>query len=351
MRRAELTDFLQRVLIVAGVTVLLLLLWEVRQVLLLTFFAVLIAVPLGVGSGFVERGTGLSRSWALLIVGILLALIILGLTVLIGSQVQGQVSQLLSRLPEAFQNLQDRFGFELPWTGDGQSDGGSSGQSTGFISRMASQVLSIGIIILDALAAIALIVVGGFFLAADPEVYRAGVVKLFPPSLHDNARGAIESAAEALKLWLLAQAISMTIVGTLVGLGTWLIGLPAPLALGLFAGVTEFIPYIGPVLGAIPAVLLALNEGGSAIWWTLGLFIAIQQIESNLIMPLVGERMMRIPPALLLFAVVAVGFVFGFLGVLIAAPLTVVIYVLVKKLYVRRALGEDTRLPDEDKPS
>ncbi|MEX2479993.1 MAG: AI-2E family transporter [Gammaproteobacteria bacterium] len=339
MHRHETADFLQRVLIVTGVVVLVLLLWQVRQVLLLTFIAILIAVPLGSGARLVERGTGLSRSWALLIVALVVAAVIVGLSFLVGTQVQGQFSQLLSRVSEAFQSLRDQFDIAMP------SRGGE--QSNGIVMQLANQALSLGVIIIDALAALALIVVGGFFLAADPEVYRNGLVKLFPPSLHGEARGAIASAGDGLKLWLMTQAISMAIVGALVGIGTWLIGLPAPVALGLFAGISEFIPYIGPVIGALPAVLLAFNEGGSTIWWTLGLFVAVQQIESNLIMPLVGERMMRIPPALLLFAVVAVGLVFGFIGVLIAAPLTVVIYILVKKLYVRQALGEDTNVPGE----
>src|SRR4051812_13372701 len=81
----------------------------------------------------------------------------------------------------------------------------------------------------------------------------------------------------------------------------------APLALGLFAGVTEFIPVIGPILGAVPAILLALTQGGWTALWTLLLFVVVQQIESNLIMPLVQRRLIEIPPALLLFALLAIG--------------------------------------------
>lgn len=343
MYHADHSEFVQRVLILSGIVVLLLLLWQASQALLLIFLAILIAVPLSAASKFIERGTGLSRSWALLIVGVVLAGAVVALSLLVGTQIQGQVSQLLSRLPEALQAVQDRFGIRLPSPGDGES--------TGIIAQIANQALSLGAMIVDGLAAVVLIVIGGFFLAANPDVYRAGLVKLFPPHLHAEADSALASSGEALKLWLLAQMISMALVGTMVGFGTWLIGLPAPLALGLFAGIGEFIPYIGPVVAALPALLLAAGEGGSSIWWTLGLFIAIQQVESNLIMPLVGKRMMRIPPALLLFAVVTIGMIFGFLGVLVAAPLTVVVYVLVKKLYVREVLGEDTSLPGEDRTS
>lgn len=343
MCRSELSGFLQRVLIVSGVVVLLLLLWQARQALLLIFFAILVAVPLASGCGYVERATRLSRSWALTIVGLALVVVIAAVSLLVGTQVQGQLAELLDRLPDAVQGLQERFQLQLPGTGEGQP--GS------MIAQVANQALSLGAMMLDGVAAIVLIIIGGFYLAASPDVYRSGLVKLFPPRLHAQADEAVLVAGRGLRLWLLAQLLSMTIVGVLVGIGTWWIGLPAPVALGLLAGIVEFIPIIGPIIGAIPALIFAIAAGGNAIWWTLGLFVAIQQIESNLIMPLVEKRMIRIPPALFLFAVVAIGLVFGFLGVLVAAPLTVVAYVLVKKLYVRDALGEDTTLPGEGSTS
>ncbi|WP_272910997.1 AI-2E family transporter [Falsiroseomonas oryziterrae] len=155
------------------------------------------------------------------------------------------------------------------------------------------------------------------------------------------------AAGAALRLWLGAQLVSMAIVGTLAGLGCWALGLPSPLALGLFAGLANFVPLIGAVAGAVPPVLLALAEGGTTFLWTAALFLAIQQVESNMIMPLVERRMVSLPPALLLFAVVAVGVVFGLPGILLAAPITVVAFVLVKKLYVRETLGRATEVPGE----
>lgn len=139
----------------------------------------------------------------------------------------------------------------------------------------------------------------------------------------------------------------MCVIGVLAGLGTWLIRLPVPSALGMFAGVTEFIPIDGPILGAIPALQLAATQRTSTFLWTLGLFVAIQQLESNVITPLVARRMVRIPPALFLFAVLSLWLLFGALGLIVGAPLTVVLYVLVKKLYVRQTLGEYTKLPVE----
>ena len=108
----------------------------------------------------------------------------------------------------------------------------------------------------------------------------------------------------------------MSFVGVLVCLGTWLIGLPAPLGLGLLTGITDFIPYLGPWLGAAPAVILALSDGGGTLLWTLLLFVVVQQLESHLVIPLVQQKIVEIPAALLLFAVVAVGLLFGIVGLL-----------------------------------
>jgi predicted PurR-regulated permease PerM len=104
---------------------------------------------------------------------------------------------------------------------------------------------------------------------------------------------------------------------------------------------------IGPIAGAVPAVLLALGMGGGTVLWTILLFVAVQQVESNVIMPIVQKQIVELPPALLLFSVIAVGLLFGVVGVLIAAPLTVVLYVLVKQLYIRETLGEHTEVPGE----
>jgi predicted PurR-regulated permease PerM len=128
-----------------------------------------------------------------------------------------------------------------------------------------------------------------------------------------------------------------------------MIGLPSPVALGVIAGLADFIPLIGPVIGALPAILIAFSQDGSAVLWTIVAFIAIQQIEGNVIFPLVGGRMVDVPPALALFAVVAGGVLFGTLGMIFGFPLAVVAYVLVKKLYVRETLGESTPVPGEDK--
>ncbi|WP_439599373.1 AI-2E family transporter [Falsiroseomonas sp.] len=336
--------FLRRVLIVAAVVVLALLVWQVRDALLITFAGVVVAVLLMAAAAPAERYLHLSRGWSLLLVGALLALG-LGLAgLLVGNEIVAQVGQLWARLPEAVAAFEDRFNVQVPGVEQAVQAGGVDGSILG---NLAGHAATAGGLVFSAATALVVAVVGGFFIAADPGMYRRGIVKLLPREQQDRAEEALVASGSALRLWLGAQLISMAIVGGLAWLGTWALGLPSPLALGLFAGLTNFVPLLGAFAGAVPALLLALAEGGNAFLWTGLLFIAIQQLESNMIMPLVEKHMVSMPPALLLFAVVAVGLLFGLPGVMLAAPITVVAFVLVKKLYVRETLGQPTEVPGE----
>ncbi|MFQ3595886.1 MAG: AI-2E family transporter, partial [Sphingomonadaceae bacterium] len=125
---------------------------------------------------------------------------------------------------------------------------------------------------------------------------------------------------------------------TLTGLGLWLIGVPSALTLGLLAGLLEFVPFVGPIVAAIPALLLAGAQGTETFLWTLGLYLLIQQAEGNIIQPLVQRAAVKIPPVLLLFAILVAAPLFGPVGILLAAPLAVLVFTLVKHLYVREAL-------------
>jgi predicted PurR-regulated permease PerM len=345
-RRGEFLRVLLYVAIVAGVCVLLFFLWRIKEALILAFAAVVVAVLLVAATDPIKRHTRLPHSWALVAIGTVLVVIFVSLTWLIGAQVRSQASYLLTRLPQALQEFEQRIGFAV--VGSAAQGAGGARANGSELQDLVRHFLSLGNAIASALSSLVLVIVGGFFFAADPGLYRPGLVKLFPKGQQPRVDDTLLTCGRALRRWLIGKLISMVIVGGLVGLGTWAIGLPAPLALGLLAGLTEFVPVIGPVVGAVPALLVALSEGGSAVAWTALLFVAVQQLESDVIEPLVQRRMVEIPPALLLFAVVAVGLLLGAPGVIMAAPLTVVAYVMVKKLYVRQVLGQETPVPGED---
>lgn len=344
--RGELA-FLRRTLIVAAVAALALFLWTVRDALLLVFAAVVVAVLLRAVAEPLEARLGLSHRISVVAACMIVVLPLLIAASLVGSEVRTQAALLAERLPEVIDALERRFGVRLPTISAEERPPGDAPSAASTVGAVAWQAASAIVLLLDALAALLLAAVGGIFIAAHPKTYGAGLIRLLPRSQHHRVQDALLASGRALRLWLLAQLASMVLVGLLVGLGTWMIGLPAPLALGLFAALADFVPLIGPVVGAVPGVLVAIGLGWDVALWTVLLYVVVQQIEANILFPLLGERIVAIPPALLLFSVVAAGALLGFGGILLAAPLTVVAFVLVGKLYVQETLGEPAEVPGE----
>jgi predicted PurR-regulated permease PerM len=192
-------------------------------------------------------------------------------------------------------------------------------------------------------------VISGVYLAAQPDIYRHGLIQLFPPRLHRQAQRAVAEIGEALRLWLLGQLIQMVLIGLITTFAVWMIGLPSPLALGLIAGIAEFVPYVGALLASIPALLVASTQSSDAIIWTGLAYLIIHQIEGELIAPIIQRRMIMIPPAVTILGIAAVAYLFGNYAIVLAAPLVIAVFIGVKRLYIRDTLGEPTELPRDGK--
>lgn len=217
-RSAEIR-FLRRVLSAAAVVVLALLLRRAANAVLLALASVLVAVLLLLAAARLLERLGFSRGYALLVAGGAI-LVVLALSVLfIGSQLQAQVAELASRLPEAVRSFEQRLGIDIPALGGqgGQGQGGPSGGGSGVVTGILAQIATFGRLLLDALSGLFLAVVGGAFLAANPGLYRSGLVRLLPPGQHGRADGTLKATGNALRLWLMGQLIAMSIVGVLVG--------------------------------------------------------------------------------------------------------------------------------------
>lgn len=186
-----------------------------------------------------------------------------------------------------------------------------------------------------------LLLVGALFFAADPEVYERGALLLVPPRHRPAFEDALFDVASTLRLWLRAQLIQMTTMGVAVGIGLWLAGVPSAAALGLLAGLSEFIPYVGPTAAMLPALGLAATKGTGPIVGTLVTYALVRLVQSNFITPFVTNRVVSIPPAVTLFVIIGIGYVFGLFGLFFSAALLVVIFTLVRSLYLREVLGED----------
>lgn len=263
---------------------------------------------------------------------------------LFGSVIASQTRELVSSLPSSAAELQSMvaswpFGEQIT-----RLDGsGLVGGAGGIVGRVGGYALTT----LGVITSLVLLVVAGVFLAASPRTYRDGVVVLFPPARRTTVREAADTTGRALKAWLTGQLVDMVVVGVLTGVGVALIGLPSPLALGLIAGLLAFVPIVGAIAGAIPGLLLAAQGGWELMGWTLLVYVIVQQVEGNLIYPFIQKRAVELPPVLTMFGILAFGALFGFAGVLVAAPLLVVLFVNVRLLYLRKTLGEDISVPGE----
>jgi predicted PurR-regulated permease PerM len=188
--------------------------------------------------------------------------------------------------------------------------------------------------VLGALTGLLLVTFAGLFLAIEPRTYAHGLLRLIPATRRLRALGVLEGIGVTLRRWMAAQALGMLIIGIAATIGFTLIGLPAALALGLIAGVLEFIPYVGPVLGFIPAFAVGLTVStGKALSVTI-LYGIIQVLESNIVMPLLIRGVVKLPPALTLLFQAVMATLFGFLGLLLAVPILAAGKVVVQELYV-----------------
>jgi predicted PurR-regulated permease PerM len=337
-------EFVRKTLIVLGLVLLALLVWKLADVLLLAFGAVLVALILHALADLLARYLRVPERWSLWIATFVILAAFLGLTALFGAQIRAQFSNVVERLPPALDNFSESLGFGA--VSDDLSEIMSNLPNGGFATRIAG----LGGALLSGLTDFVLVVVAGIYIAASPQLYFRGLVKLFPVRHHGRVESSLRASGEALRLWLVSQLIAMTCVGVLSAVAYWLIGLPSPFALGLIAGLMDFIPFLGPFLGAAPAVMIAFTVDAQTALWTVLAALVIQQIEGNVIQPLVTRSVIATPPALALFAILAGSVLFGTLGLIFGFPLAVVAFVLVKKLYVRETLGEATTIPGEDKP-
>lgn len=335
-------DYVRRLLITLAVIGLAYFAWLISDVLLLGFAAVLLAVLLHGFATLIAGYTPIPRRWALTTAIVLVALFPATFFALFGAQIGGQVSQLSEALPQAIDAAGSRIG--ISQASEKLQEAIAAGSGSGIVSR----AVGLGYTLLGVLADLALVAVAAIYLAADPRLYRRGAAKLLPPSQHRRALDAMDVTGSALRLWFGGQLVTMTLVGILSALAFWWIGLMSPLALGLIAGVTNFIPFLGPILGTIPALVFAVTTDLATVLWTLGAILVIQQLEGNVITPYIQQRAVAMPPALVLFAIVVFGVVFGWLGVFLAVPLAVAVTVLVKKLWIRQTLGEETTVPGEE---
>jgi predicted PurR-regulated permease PerM len=333
--------FIRRLILTIAVIAIAYFLWRISGILLLLFGAILIATLLRAFAEVLEAHLPVApfgvTITALLFIGVFGAFMYL-----FGSQLAGQLAFVIEKIPAALNTAGERIGL---YNITGEIERALKGDSDR--PTLMWQAASIGYTIMGGFFDLILVLIAAVYLAADPKLYRRGVAKLFPVVHHPRIFDAMDSTGRALRLWFWGQLVTMVIVGVMSLVAYWWIGLPSPFALALIAGVTNFIPYLGPLLGAVPAIIFALAMDLETIFWTVGAILVIQQVEGHFLTPYIQRRVVLMPPVLVLFSIVVFGFLFGMLGVVLGVPLAVALAVLIKKLWMREVLGERTAIPGE----
>lgn len=320
--------------VLALAAILVLVLWLAADVLLAIFAGILLAVFLRGGGSWLARKLNV-RS------GIGLALFCLGLTVAIaafmasaGAALADQAQQLIDRLPSALETARayvDRHDW-IRRAIDMVNPEDLSPSGSGATAALSTTLGAFGNAVVIAFV--------GLYGAVAPHTYVRGFVAIVAPDLRPTARDMLHEAGVALRGWLRAQFISMAVVGLLTWIGLWTLGVPLAPILAVLAATLTFIPNIGPVLAAVPAVLLGLSEGPSTALYIAALYIAVQTVESYLITPQVQQESVSLPPALTISAQLLFGALFGTMGLALATPMAAVALRLVQRFYVRGYLEE-----------
>lgn len=341
---------LAAILTVFGVIILLAAIRAWSSLLLLSFGAILVAVALRGGGRVLNRYLHINIKLGVLITVVLVAVIAIIGIIAVGPAISEQLNQLLQGLPEAWAQIEDWLANSSagqfieqqlqPATGTGASEAAQSSLPSifGFLTGTLSTLFG-------GIANIVLLITMAIFLALDGPTYAAGALRLVPIPYRPRAQEISDELGVSLGRWMAGQAVDMLAVALMTGFGLWALGMPLAMVLGLIAGLTNVIPYIGPFLSGTPAVLFALTQGFDMAVYVLLLFIFVQQFEGNILLPLIQKYAADLPPVLTVMAIVAFGGLFGFAGVLLATPLLMVLMILVKRIYIEDVLGDQLPPP------
>jgi predicted PurR-regulated permease PerM len=326
------------ILLVAAVAVLF---WLAGDVLLLVFAALLLAVGLDGLARVISDYTPLSRRWALSLV---LALT-LGFLVLFGMLVVPpfieQLAEMWHRTVDFVEDQVDRLR-ELGWARDLMDGSQNHEQVAGAAGTVAGHVAKFTMMLVGGVASFLILISIALFAAYSPGLYRHGLVRLFPIVYRDRLERALSAIAHALRWWFLGQLVSMALLGVTVSVGLLVIGVELWLGLGVLTALLTFIPFLGPIIAGVPIVIVGFGEGAEVGLIVLAFYLVVQNIEGNIVVPIIQHRAVHLAPALLISVQVLLSVLFGVMGLILAAPLTVVAMVAVQKLYMEDVLGEET---------
>lgn len=315
------------------------------SVVLLLFGGVLFGIFLNGITEWVAKRTGFAYGWTYGMMLVVLAGLTAAGLYFMGASVAERFSELWTEIKSSVQNIPDQIE-QYPWAKSlmpEKVDWQKVMSPDGMVMKQLATTMGM---ISWGLTGLVVVLFVGIYVAYDPHLYSRGMVKLVPPARRERAEEVMEQLRGTLGRWIIGRLVSMTIVGVLTAMGLWWLDIPLPITLGVVAALLTFIPNFGPILAAIPQMLLAMQAGQSAVVNVILLNIALQTVESYLITPMVQRIEVSLPPALTIAAQLLMGVLVGVIGIVMAAPLTAVAMVLLQMLYIQDRLND----PDPGQP-
>ncbi len=330
--------------------------WAVRGILLLMLASIILVVLMEMPVRAMTR-RGLPRGVAIVIALVFMLAGLVAVTMLALPELVKQFVILATvNIPQGVSQL-----LQMWENGDIQKQFPILAQITtqdieAFLNQAGSQILAalgaFGVSVLpvlgnvaDTLLSILIVVFMSMYLIADPDGHRNGMIRLVPLWYRSRARDILDRCADALRAWLKATVVSMSLVGILTWIGLAFVGLDQALVLGVIAGLTSFIPNFGPLVALVPAIAVGILQAPDQIGWIIVVIYGVSFIQTQIMIPLLVAGSVRLSPVLVLLGQVIAGVFFGFIGIMLAVPITAILLVLIQEIYVKDVLGDRGKEP------
>lgn len=324
------------VLLAAGLLAFGLLFQQLVTLLVAVLITVILAIPLAKSADLLAR-RGVPRPLGAL-AGLLVGVAVLaGMLALVIPPFVDQMEEFVDSVPATVENLERSVGHLV---GADPTDVGNSVQD--FLERytnnpesLVGPLTSIGLSVVGILGALMFMLLTAYFIAVRPQPLLDGLLALFPPHRREAAEQLTTRLRDAWVGWLQGVLVDMVVTGVLLFAGLSLIGLDFAIFFAVFSALLVVIPYFGAILGAVPVVLFALAESPGTALAALAVYVVVQQVESNVIIPVVMAQRVKLHPALIAIGVILVGQLLGFVGLFVAVPILSGFVILVDELWVK----------------
>lgn len=334
-----------RAVVLAGVLLVLGLLFkQLATLLLAVLMTIIIAIPLSAGATKLER-RGIPRAFGALATLLFGLAVIAGILVLVVPPFVHETNKFVNRVPGIVKDLEQTVGRA---TGNKPSEVGDKIQHylkryTDRPERLIGPITSIGLSVAGVVAALVLILITAYYIAARPAPLVEGALRLVPPSRRGQAAMIMNRLRTAWIGWMQGVAIHMVLSGTLLYIGLTIVGLDFAIVFAVLTALLVVVPYLGVVVGAIPPVLFALTQSPGKALLVLAVYVGVHEVEANLIVPVVMARTVKLHPALIAVGVVVVGELFGIVGLIVAVPIIATIAILTEELWVKEIEAAEKR--------